>query len=564
MRTSPTRILLATAGLLALAAAGLWWMPAGSVVKPVANSSFGEVLRATPAPDESADPVAEPDPAKPSDPVKVRQKERSFMVAEKLLARLKTPLALAKARPNEAILTFKDAEAYRRFLARAGAAGLRILGRMDGLNTVRVGYGSLAALEADLNAHSGDYAGVDPNYTAYPPEVPEAETRFAGKFVPLGNNLLPFLGATGDTANWGKGVTIAILDSGLVADPTFGTGRVRYLDIGQGTVPTVDNGHGTAVASIAAGMDSDAMGVAPAASLLSIRVTGADGLGDSFTIAQAINAAVDNGAQVINISMGSYGNSAVMNAAVDYATARGVVIVASAGNDQTPHLTWPAADSRVISVGAVDAAEQQLTFSNSGGELKLTAPGYGIQTAWVNGTRIYMDGTSASAPVVSGGIAAMMSQNPGLSAAEAVSILERYASDGGPVGHDPDYGDGIINLGWAMNRNNFNRNDTAVSSQYFDPSLMQMQFVVQNRSANTVSGLNLSVAAGMANYNLSVPTLAPGGTFPVSVPVDALYLQTNGRIDYRTDLVNPPGFVDAVPGNNQRANSVTVVKPRSP
>lgn len=551
MRPRTTSRLLLVACIVAFVATLAWWVaPDDTRPTPVAMP-----------PSETTNATTVHDTALPPPPV-TTSASRGFLVAEKMLARLKGALADGKARANEALLTFKDADAYQRFLARAAAAGLRVLGKHAGLRTVRIGFDSLDALAADLATHADDYADIDANFSVFPPDVPETDPRFASKFVPIGDGLLGFLGATGDISKWGSGVTIAVLDSGVVADTTFGTGRLRHIDIGLGIAPTPDNGHGTSVASLAGGMSPDAAGIAPSSTLLSIRVTGEDGLSDSFTLSQAVIAAVDAGAQIVNISMGSYARSEVLVSAIDYAAARGALIVASAGNDQAAELTWPAADPRVISVGAVDAAEQQVVFSNAGEQLKITAPGFGLQTAWVNGQRVYVDGTSGSAPVVAGAIAAMMSQNPGLSAAQAWNILQQHASDGGPLGPDPDFGAGILNLGWAMNRADFNRIDTAVSSQFFDPAAMEMQLIVQNRSARGVGGLALDVNVGFGSYNYPVPWLGPGGTYAIRVPVDYFTLKNFGRIDYHTSLVNPAGIFDVMPANNTRTNVISIAQPQ--
>ena len=106
----------------------------------------------------------------------------------------------------------------------------------------------------------------------------------------MGNDSLAFLGVNGEHSQWGRGTTIAILDTGVAADVTFGTGRLRALDVGLGVTPGTggEDGHGTAVAGLAAGLSPDAPGVAPAANLLSIRVTDNTGTSDLFTVAQAI------------------------------------------------------------------------------------------------------------------------------------------------------------------------------------------------------------------------------------------------------------------------------------
>lgn len=501
-----------------------------------------------PEPDANEAPPAAANPAAPPD-----------TPAAQLLARLQERLGSEDARPKEAVLTFASAEAYRKFLARAKELGLEVLGRLDALHAVRVRYDFLTALQNDLLNNAADYEAVGANIYVHIPQQPQPEDRAPVSQAPVGNNMLALLGVTGDPSQWGRGVTIAILDSGVMPDPTFGQGRLRYLDIGLGATAGTgaEDGHGTAVTALAAGLSPDAAGVAPSANLLSIRVTDANALSDAFTVAQAILAAVDAGARLINLSLGAYESSGVMTRAIDYASQQGVVIVASAGNDQAAQLTWPAADPRVISVGAVDALEQQVLFSNSGAQLKMTAPGYWVQTAWLDGQRVNFNGTSASAPIVAGAIAAMMSENPGLSATQAWQVLLRYASDGGAPGADPNYGHGVLNLGWAMNRGNLTRIDTAVSSHYYNAATNQMEFVVQNRGAQGLSGLELIVDAGGVTTSSAIPWLNAGATHVVKLPVDENRLKTTHRIDFRSQLKNPDGVIDQVPANNRRASYLT-------
>ncbi|MBM3855087.1 MAG: peptidase S8, partial [Verrucomicrobia bacterium] len=314
------------------------------------------------------------------------------------------------------------------------------------------------------------------------------------------------------------------------------------------------DGHGTAVAALAAGAAPDAPGVAPAANLLSIRVTDATSTSDLFTLSRAIVAAVDSGAGLINVSLGGYTTGPVLDAAIAYAAQRGALLVAAAGNDQAARLTWPAADARVVSVGAVDRAEQQVSFSNSSPQLQLSAPGYGVQSAWLDGQRVTLDGTSASAPFVAGAIAAVLSQNPGLTPAQAAALLARTANDTGSPGADPAFGHGIVNLGTALNAANPAYVDTAVASHHYDAATGQMQFVVQNRSGRALGGLSLEVLAGGAASAIPIPLLAAGGTFVAAVPVRAEALRTAGSLTFTTRLANPPGTPDARPENNTRTS----------
>lgn len=481
-------------------------------------------------------------------------------VSRSLSAALALMRSRTDVRKGEAILTFRDDAALARFLARADLLGLEVLERLDSLRSVRTRYRDIATLEKDALQNASDYEDLSGNYLVNVPRIPAAEARTARNQIPFGNNALNFIGATGDRSQWGRGVTIAVLDTGVAGDPTFGAGRLSALDIGFGTAPGggTEDGHGTSVAALAGGLSPDAPGVAPAANILSIRVTDENGISDIFALSRAIIAAVDAGARIVNVSMGGYGTHGVLNSAIAYAQSRDAVIVAAAGNDQAAQLTWPAADARVISVGAVDRGEQQVIFSNSGPQLQLSAPGYGVQTAWLNGQRALVDGTSASTPLVSGAIAALMSEKPGLSAQQAAQSLTRFASDAGAPGADPEYGSGILNLRWAMNATNPAYLDTAVSSHHYNAAEKQMEFVVQNRSGQTVSGLTLSVSSGGASSTHPVSSLIPGESQVVSVPMSAAAASGGGTV-FTTTLINPAGLNDQVPANNRRSSVLTAI-----
>ena len=487
-----------------------------------------------------------------------RREVRKAMVDAKLARKLRQGLEQKNARPNELILGFKDAAAYRRFLERASRVGVSVLKQLDRLNLARVKLEDLAAFEADLAQNGNDYADVDANLLVFPPTVPEQDERVAGTQAPFSTGLAEFIGATGDIGQWGAGVTVAILDSGVAGDATFGSGKVRYFDVGMGTLPLADDGHGTGVAALVAGRSADALGIAQGADILSIRVTAADGLSDAFTLTQGIMAAVDNGASVINISLGSYGPSLSLANAIEYATSMGRTIVASAGNDQATQLTWPAAHPSVVSVGAVDANGKQVIFSNAGDGLSISAPGYGVPTAWTNNQRVYADGTSFSAPIVSASIAAIMTNYPGMTSAQAWQVIQNSASDGGPAGPDPDYGAGIVNLTWARHYNDPAWHDTAVSSHYVNSETGALDVVVQNRSGNSASSLKLEVEVNGKGTTYPIPNLGPGGTYVASLPINTAELTNAGRLDFTSKLEISTSQVDNVPKNNWKGSSLSV------
>jgi hypothetical protein len=547
-RSSPRRLVLAL-GLAAAAGGGAaWWWG-----QPPAPARFS----ARPLPALTAPRAADGHTASTT-PAEALPRPDELAAHAELAARLRERFRQPGLRPDETLLTFKDQDAYQRFLGRARDSGLEVLGGLPPLLTVRVRIGDYGRLVGELDAHLGDYATIAANPILAAP-APPPEEREARAAEPVGERLLETLGlAPGtDTAAWGRGVLVAVLDGGASPDPTLGA-RLRYQDIGYGTTGFGEDGaHGTAVASLVAGSAPGARGVAPAADLLSIRVTGADGRSDAFSVAQGILAALDSGARVINISLGGHATSPVLGEAIERALARGVAVVASSGNDQAGRLAWPAAHEGVVSVGATDARGVQAIFSNSGDTLQLTAPGYGLRTAGLSGTRVDFSGTSASAPVVSGAIAALLSQSPSLTPVQAADLLATHSNDGGAAGADPDYGRGTLNLGWALGRDDPARSDPALSSVGYRADEDSLVVVVQNRGSRAITGLRLALELGGARSEHALAALPAAASTTVRLPVDRSRLAREGRLTVTARLLLPAGLVDLHPENNRLGGVVT-------
>ena len=172
-----------------------------------------------------------------------------------------------------------------------------------------------------------------------------------------------------------------------------------------------------------------------------------DGIGDTFTVAQGIVAAADNGANIINLSLGSYGDSVVLRDAIDYANERGTSIVAATGNDGIEQVSYPAAYEKVIGVSAIDASGEFAGFSNYGDSVDIGAPGVGINTAWEQDGEVSFSGTSAASPFVAGAIAATITRNQGYTVGQAADKVQQSALDAGAAGEDPQTGNGILQLG---------------------------------------------------------------------------------------------------------------------
>lgn len=325
-----------------------------------------------------------------------------------LLESLRVKLAALNVVPNEALLSFGSAAARDRFARLTDAYGLKVLDSIPQLNTTRIGYGRLEDLRDAIAANSADFANVEGNlWLSIPAAPPQPDPNNQGGHAPFGYNVMNAIDAGGDRTHWGDNVTVAVLDTGVLAHPTFAEGQITHLDLvndGQAF-----NSHGTSVASLIGGQDPQAPGVAPGARILDVRVANADGYAASATLAQGIVTAVDRGAQVINISLGGYGDSPVLGQAVTYAFQHGVVVVAAAGNDGYGQLAIPAAYDGVVSVGSVDANNRQAYFSNAGAGLDLAAPGVDVVSAWDTNKIAFVSGTSQSSALVAGAAASYLS-----------------------------------------------------------------------------------------------------------------------------------------------------------
>ena len=142
--------------------------------------------------------------------------------------------------------------------------------------------------------------------------------------------------------------------------------------------------------------------VAPAAMIMPVRAFDENGEADLFTLAKAIRYSAKNGADVINMSFDTMTDSKAIRNAIDYAKASGVILVASAGNNNTSSLQYPAAYSGVITVASTDLNDIKGSFSNYGSTIEVTAPGVNIISAYPQGYYAMVSGTSFSAPMVAG------------------------------------------------------------------------------------------------------------------------------------------------------------------
>ncbi|MBU2602606.1 MAG: S8 family serine peptidase, partial [Actinobacteria bacterium] len=274
-----------------------------------------------------------------------------------------------------------------------------------------------------------------------------------------------YLPAVGLPAAWevstgSPTAVVAILDTGLAYHSEF-FGRVvaPYSVIWDSSEQRMwkDNfGHGTAVAAVVAAQGNNGSlisGTAWGVGIMPIHISD-DGSAYASDLALAIDYAVDNGADVINISAGSDTRSETVAASVAYAESHDVLVVAASGNGSRSDLVQhPAALPGVVAVGSIGEGRARSGFSNGGPELDLVAPGERILTLTSLGGSFYLqsvEGTSFSAPIVSGVAGLIRSVAPSMSAKRMADLLSSTAKDLGPVGWDKGFGDGLVDAGSAL------------------------------------------------------------------------------------------------------------------
>ncbi len=248
-------------------------------------------------------------------------------------------------------------------------------------------------------------------------------------------------------------VTIAIVDSGVdQTHPELAPKILPGYDFVNGDAdPQDDNGHGTHVAGIAAAFSNNGLGmtgVSWGAQILPVKVLNEFNSGTYSNVAAGIIWATDQGAQVINLSLGGGSPSLTLENAVNYAAAHGVALVAAAGNTGGAIL-YPARYPNVIAVASTNAANLRAPSSAFGPELDLSAPGVSIYSLAIGGGYTTLGGTSMAAPHVSGALALLLSM-PGVGPIQARSYLETSALDLDAPGWDIFTGYGLIQLDAAL------------------------------------------------------------------------------------------------------------------
>ncbi|MEM9399239.1 MAG: S8 family serine peptidase [Verrucomicrobiota bacterium] len=431
--------------------------------------------------------------------------------------------------PDETLVTFDSSANYEQFLLEAQRNNMSILSKIPELNAIRLSSDDGSSLFNLIDAYD-EALEVSPNFYV---SLPQESIPIVGdenrEPVPFNNRLLDWMGYEEAEANWGSGVIVAVIDSGIENHPFFQGVSIQRIQISSEASSTVTSAsttsitasnaaeeqtlnpvyHGTAVASLIASNHETAPGIAPGVSLIDIPVLDSTGSGNTFSLAEAIVLATQAGAAIINLSLQSYGMNTVMEAAIKYANDRGVTLVAASGNDGFAELAYPARHAAVVAVGAIDLERLHAGFSNGGETLDVTAPGVGLWVAWGSNEVYSFSGTSAATAVVSGVLSAVLSKDADLKGSSLQDLLSRHADDAGQAGRDIVYGNGIINLARLLQRNQRGIYDAALANHYLlqenNASTVTVQSIIQNQGTEPLWNLihNVSVQNVPRMFNIS-------------------------------------------------------------
>ena len=258
-----------------------------------------------------------------------------------------------------------------------------------------------------------------------------------------------------DTTMGDPSVLVAVIDTGIDWDhPDL---AANYVALGYDWVnndpdPMDDHGHGTHCAGVIAAVLNNGIGIAGLAQVRIMAEKGLDsrGSGRSDELANAIVHAVDQEADILSVSWGSYAKSTVLHEAMKYAYDHGVLVIGAAGNDAISVKHYPAAYDEVVAVTATDESDNPAEFTNFGDWVEVAAPGVHIYSTVWDDSYAYMSGTSMSAPHVSGVAALIWSQFPSMTRDQVRAQLRYTSDDLGDPCFDVYYGYGRVNARKAV------------------------------------------------------------------------------------------------------------------
>jgi subtilisin family serine protease len=317
-------------------------------------------------------------------------------------------------------------------------------------------------------------------------------------------------------------VIIAVIDTGVDLDhPDLQAKLVPGYDyVNDDPIPDDDHGHGTHVAGIAAAVSNNGVGIAGVswgARIMPLKVLDSGGNGNIDDLEDAIYYAVDNGAKVINMSLGAQYSKwpctwPNIETAFNYAVSNDVLLAVAAGNDGQNGVNCPAAYDQAMAVGSTTSSDTLSWFSNYGPRLDIAAPGSGIYSTLPvsQGSYGYKNGTSMATPHVAGLAALIWSASPSLSEDQVRNFIQSTADDLGTAGWDQYFGHGRINAWQAL--------DSSVSLQ---TSPGQTGFLIDDDSGPFPSSADVEVTTTSSEAITWTTDISPPVSWLEIVPPDS-------------------------------------------
>lgn len=365
-----------------------------------------------------------------------------------------------------------------------------------------------------------------------------------------------------DTTTGDSSIIVAVVDTGINGQhEDFGSGRVTAgYNFVNGTAITTgansdDNGHGTHVAGIIGATGNNSVGIAGVAwqtTLMPVKVLDYDGYGWVSDIVAGEVWAVDNGANVINMSLGGPYYSQIEADAVNYALENGVVVVVAMGNDGISQINYPAGYSGVIAVGSTNGRDEISGYSTFGNHVSVSAPGENIYAcdAFDNSGYVYMSGTSMATPFVSGAVALLLANDTNLTPAEVKSIIEDSSIDLGTAGLDTVFGYGRVDANSALStttRNNYGTIKVQVNNNGSPVSGVEVLLLNSSGTSTIKTALTSDGTGGRGvNGEASFP-FTHSGSYTISVCLGNVTQTANINLTAGTSVTETLNFSVALP-----------------
>ncbi|HYF64240.1 MAG TPA: S8 family peptidase, partial [Herpetosiphonaceae bacterium] len=312
--------------------------------------------------------------------------------------------------PGQFIVKFKSGTQRANRQAELRSIGGAVISRVESLDSDVVEFAALkqspspqaraAVLDALKKNPNIEYA--EPNYIysiQYTPNDPNLNQQWAWNKIQAPR--------AWDVTRGSSSVVIAVVDTGIQANHPDLDAKVLagYDYVDNDSNPADGNGHGTHVAGTAAAETNNGTGVAgtcPDCKVMPVRVLDNNGSGSLDNIARGITYAADNGAKVINLSLGGTSGTSSLESAINYAWNKGVFIACAAGNSNTTSMFYPAGYGNCMAVASTTSSDARSSFSNYGNWVDIAAPGSDIYSTFTGSSYKSMNGTSMASPHVAG------------------------------------------------------------------------------------------------------------------------------------------------------------------